>query len=701
MAIREFERLHSRLLVLWETTRVLASKRADYTGVLDAIVQQTVQCMCDGSVIGLVSRDEAWLEPAAVYHRDADVRHIARDLLMTQPARLDGPGQAAKVVRTGKAVLLPRIAPSDVGAVFAPQYVDLATRLDIRSLLYVPVVCDGRVIGVLMLLRSGATSPPFDGEDEEFAGHLADLAALAIANASLLQTAQREIEERRRAEEAAAKFVALVQHSTELIAMASLDWRVLFVNEAGRALVGLEPDRDVTELTLRDFHTDGGLKRATLLQAHGKWRGDGQLRHFRTGELIDVFVSSFLVRDARGEPIGYATLQRDIRDLKRLESQLRQSQKMEAIGRLAGGIAHDFNNLLSVILSYSSLLVDDLPSDASARADIEEIHRAGERAAALTQQLLAFSRQQILEPRVVDLSAILVDFTPMTRRLLGEDVALQTDPGSGLYPIRVDVSQMEQILMNLVVNARDAMPSGGVLTIATENVDLDDDHADDQVGVRPGAYVALTVSDTGAGMDEATLARIFDPFFTTKDRGKGTGLGLATVFGIVQQSGGHVSVESKPGKGTTFRIILPRHEDAAEPPPMPTHAAAATKPGGTETILLVDDEEQVRTLLSYVLSRVGYRVLETSQPDEALRESERFEGEIHLLLTDVIMPRMNGRQLAERMRVGHPEARVLYISGYSDEVIAHHGVLDRSVMLLRKPVTPESLLQRVRQALDS
>jgi two-component system, cell cycle sensor histidine kinase and response regulator CckA len=700
MASSEAERANRRLLALAETMRALAETTADYPRLLDTIAERTVRYICDGCAIVLVSDDGVWLRPAAVHHRDERATRDARALLGAAPARVDGPGQAAKVVRTGKSVLVPRVELEALREIIAPQYLALVTRLDIRSLLYVPLRRDGRVPGVLALFRAGAGASPFDDEDEAFAGNLADLAALTISNAQLLQSAQCELEERKRAEAETTRLVALIQHSSEFIAMASLDGHILFINESGRALVGLERDRDLSDLSLRDFHTDDGMKRAALLRAEGRWHGEGQLRHFVTGELIDVQISSFLVRDAKGEPFGYGTVQRDVRAMKRLENHLRQVQKMEALGRLAGGIAHDFNNLLTIILSYSAMLRDDLATTNPARADIEEIHTAGERAAALTMQLLAFSRQQVLEPRVLDLGTIVVAMEKMTRRLLGEDITLRVLSGQGLRAIRVDAAQMEQVILNLAVNARDAMPGGGVLTIATENVDLDDAYAAAHVGTRAGPYVALTVSDTGTGMDEATVSRIFEPFFTTKDQGKGTGLGLATVFGIVKQSGGHITVESEPGKGTTFRVVLPQNDAATPDAPAP-RAAPTAKPTGSETILLVEDEAQVRALLRGILVRAGYRVLDPPDPEEALRDSERFAGEIHLLVTDVVMPKMNGRQLAERVTSRRAETRVLYLSGYAEGIIAHHGVLDPGVSFLRKPVTPEALLQRVREVLDS
>lgn len=535
-------------------------------------------------------------------------------------------------------------------------------------------------------------------KDESFASHLANLGALVVSNARQLQGARQELEERKRANEVAKRFVALIQHSHDLIGMAALDGRVVFVNDAGRALVGLERDQELGDIPLRAFHTEAGMKRAEILDAVGRWEGEGQLRHFKTGELIEVQISSFLVRDERGNPIGYATVQRDIRERKRLEGQLRQLQKMEAIGRLAGGIAHDFNNLLTVILSYSVTLLHDLPLDSAARADIEEIHMAGERAAALTRQLLAFSRQQVLEPRVLDLNATLAGVEPMMRRLLGEDVELRILGGQGSRPVTADATQMEQVILNLALNARDAMPGGGTLTFTTTSVELDEGAAA-EVGVGSGPYVMLTVSDTGVGMDAPTLGRIFEPFFTTKDKTKGTGLGLATAFGIVKQSGGNIRASSEPGKGSTFKVILPR-SDGTSVNAVARGVAPPSKARGTETVLLAEDDSQLRTLLARILRRGGYHVLDAPGPEEALGQSASFGGEIHLLVTDVVMPKMNGRQLAERLTGVRPATKVLYLSGYTEDIVAHHGVLDPGILLLQKPVTPESLLRRVREALD-
>jgi len=384
--------------------------------------------------------------------------------------------------------------------------------------------------------------------------------------------------------------------------------------------------------------------------------------------------------------------------LRSSEAQLRQSQKMEAVGRLAGGVAHDFNNLLTVIKGYSELALEEISESDPLHAGVQEIQRAADRAASLTRQLLAFSRRQVLAPKVLDLNQLVIDTQKLLRRLLGEDVELITSLESQLGSVRADPHQIEQVLMNLAVNAKDAMPRGGKLTIETSNVDFDHDYTREHVTVKPGAYVMLAVSDTGTGMDAETCTRVFEPFFTTKEQGKGTGLGLSTVYGIVKQSGGYIWVYSEAGLGSSFKIYLPRVDEAAERAPARQVRQEAYR--GTETILLVEDEAGVRALIRQVLRRQGYTVLDCSHGGEALLAAERHHGEIHLLLTDVVLPQMNGRELVERLLSLRSDMKVLFMSGYTDEAIAHHGVLTPGSAFVQKPFTNESLARKVREVLD-
>jgi PAS domain S-box-containing protein len=388
----------------------------------------------------------------------------------------------------------------------------------------------------------------------------------------------------------------------------------------------------------------------------------------------------------------------DITEYRRLEEQLLAAQKLESVGRLAGGIAHDFNNLLTVIIGYSDLVLGLLERSHPAWASIAEVKKAGHRASDLTRQLLAFSRRHTIELRVVSLNAIITEAGKMLRRLMGEDIAISTILEPGLWPIKGDSGLLQQVLMNLVVNARDAMPDGGELTIETKNVDVTADEAEHYLGMTPGSHVLLAVSDTGCGMDEAVRARIFEPFFTTKPQGAGTGLGLATCYGIVAQTGGWIGAESEPGKGSTFRIYLPRTTEDLPAREMTPAAGQAAR--GSETILVVEDQPEVRRFACAVLRGQGYTVLEASGGDEALGILAEFAGPIHLMVTDLVMPGMTGRQLADRVGALYPGLRTLFMSGYSDDVASRHGVLEPGTAYLQKPFSPKDMADKVRKILN-
>ena len=405
-----------------------------------------------------------------------------------------------------------------------------------------------------------------------------------------------------------------------------------------------------------------------------------------------------------GKPT-YHCIWRDITYRKRaesekekLQSQLQQAMKMEAVGRLAGGVAHDFNNLLTVITGYSELLLQKVGKESPTRGELEEIKRAGERAATLTQQLLAFSRKQIIEPKVMHLDRLVAEVHAMLSRLIGENIEIQTITGKSPGLVKIDPGQFQQILMNLVVNARDAMPGGGKIVIETSNVDLDEGYCAAHPYVASGRFVMLAVSDTGQGMSEEVKAHIFEPFFTTKERGSGTGLGLATTYGAVKQSGGSIEVYSEVGIGTTFKIYLPRVEEVAVEPE--EDGRPADLPGGTETVLLVEDEDTVRSLGVRILKDLGYRILQARNGDEALALATGYGERIDLLLTDVVMPGMSGKELATRLAPHRPETKVLFTSGYTDDAIVNHGVLDEGVSFIGKPYTPVALARKVREVLD-
>ena len=524
----------------------------------------------------------------------------------------------------------------------------------------------------------------------------------------------RDVTEHRRAEEALIKsqnkYIDLYENANDMIFTLDLLGNFTSINRAAYASFGYRVEELLGKglqhvLTPESFkYAMTTLQRAVAeksdLMGIQPWEFEG-LKKDGTKVLLEVR-ARLILED--GNVMGVQAIARDVTERKQseeekafLQEQLRQSQKMEAIGRLAGGIAHDFNNLLTIIGGYSALSFLELKEEDPLKGNLRAVQKATERAANLTRQLLAFSRRQPMEMKVLDLNATLRDMDKMLRRVIGEDIKLVTHLAEDLGRTKTDPGQIEQVIMNLVVNARDAMPEGGRLTIETANVELDEAYVRGHVGVKPGRYLMLSVSDTGAGMTQEVKERVFEPFFTTKGAGKGTGLGLSTVYGIVKQSGGNIWVYGEPEKGAAFKIYLPRVD---EPTEVFKEKLVKDLPRGSETVLLVEDEEEVRKLAAQILQRQGYKVLEAPQEGDALLICEQHQTPVHLMLTDVVMPGMSGHQLAERLKSLQPEMKVLYMSGYTDNTIIQHGVLVEGVNYISKPFTVDALERKVREVLD-
>ncbi|MGA8438017.1 MAG: ATP-binding protein [Candidatus Sulfotelmatobacter sp.] len=496
-------------------------------------------------------------------------------------------------------------------------------------------------------------------------------------------------------------FRSLVTNAPYGICRCDSTGQLLDVNPALLAMLGYSSARDLVGQHLGGLYLDTHQWFELADYLHSAAAFNGLIAEWKRTDGIGtvVRVSGRAVSD--GETgTAFELFAEDVTERRALEEQLRQSQKMEAVGRLAGGIAHDFNNLLMVISGYSEFLLDRVGPDPALRAPAQEIAGAAQRASSLTRQLLAFSRKQMMAPKILDLNEVVTENLKMLTRVIGEDIDLVMIPEAKLGAVRADAGQIDQVIMNLAVNARDAMPSGGKLTIETSNVSLDEEYSRFHAPLRPGDYVMLTISDTGMGMDSETQSHIFEPFFTTKGP-KGTGLGLSTVYGIVKQSGGYIWVYSESGKGTTFKIYLPRVPGRAESHAVVSTAESAVTEPGTETILLVEDETNLRYLARQFLEKQGYRVIEAADGAVAMQIAVAHEGVIHLLLTDVIMPGMNGRELAQRISEIRPNTKVLYMSGYTENVIGHNGTLDAGVRLLQKPFTLRELKSKVREVLDS
>ena len=597
-----------------------------------------------------------------------------------------GKGLTEYVLRTGQ----PLLATPSV-------FEDLIMRGEVEAIgapsldwLGVPLIISDKSIGVLVV-QTYRENIRYRQMEKDILTFVSQHVAAAIEH-------KRNEEQLRQSEQ---RYRSLVQSAVYGIYRSTVDGHFIAVNPSLIAMLGYSSEEEMVSLNIgQDVYLET-LEREHFIAEFlnmRRWEGVEVKWRRKDGKSITVRLSGRLVTDEGGEPAYIEGIVEDVTERRMLEQQLRQSQKMEAVGRLAGGVAHDFNNLLTVIRGYTEILLSDLPPGDVRKGELEEIMKASDRAGSLTRQLLAFSRQQVLAPKVLNLNTIVLSMHNLLRRLLGEDIDLQTVLDPELGNVKADPSQVEQVVMNLAVNARDAMPMGGRLTVETVNVDLTENWGRDIVSAKPGPYVMIAMTDSGAGMDEATRARVFEPFFTTKDPGKGTGLGLSTAYGIVKQSDGYISVYSEVGIGSTFKVYLPRMDTLRE-----GSAAAGISPTtdrGTETVLLVEDEEGVRKLVSGILGRQGYKVIEATSGEEAIELVHEHSGAIDMLLSDVVLVGMSGRELSERLRIQMPTLRVIYMSGYTDDAIVRHGVLTESAEFLQKPFTSDNLLRKVRAVLQ-
>jgi len=578
------------------------------------------------------------------------------------------------------------------GKVDDSRFVRVNRRDAIHSSVSMPMMVGSKLVGVLNVNFTKSRQAVTVGQKKALA-ILANLAAPALESARH----HREVQEAER------RYRSIFENAVEGMFQTTTSGRILAANPAMAFILGYEtPDELMAAVTDigSQVYVDPSVRLQFLdeIDKRGLVKGFETQMYRRDKSKIWVSLGGRAIRDPVANVLNYEGSIENISERKRLEEQLVQSQKMEAIGTLAGGIAHDFNNLLTAIIGYSQLAASRLNEGDRMFKEIEEIRKAGTRAAELTSQLLAFSRKQVLQLKVINLNSIVENISKMIGRVIGEDIELVTSLQLELGHVKADPGQIEQVIMNLAVNARDAMPNGGKLIIETGEILLDEAYARLHFRVRPGRYVMMAVSDTGSGMDAETQSHIFDPFFTTKDPGKGTGLGLSTVYGIVKQSGGDIWVYSEPGRGTTFKLYLPLAREGAEEPYRELLQIRVT---GTETILLVEDESQVRNLAALVLRERGYEVLESSSGDEALRLAEQYPGRIHLLLTDVVMPQMSGKELSDQIKLERPDINVLFASGYTDDAVVHHGVLEADMEFIQKPFTPNTLANKVRQVLGS
>lgn len=672
---REAAAKHAQLEIMAAVADVMAQNR-DLHSMLKEVLSRTLDAA--GVSLGgiLLKRDGEPLRLGVqLGYSGSEIADLER-LLSTSPL-------VAQVLESGQPMT---VSAAALGPVPLSGASNGRSEMDCTLL---PLVARGKALGLVFLASSHRATT---AEWSELAAGIAGQVAQAVALARSIRELQ-ESEERQR---------AVIDGTPDIIFAKDLQGRFVMVNTPAALALGRRPE----EMIGRPFGEFFAPETAAAMEvAERQMMEEGttvtaeETLTAKGGKKLIVLVTKGVFRDREGKVAGVFGISRDITRARQLESELRQAQKMEAIGRLAGGIAHDFNNVLSVIMSYAGLLDADMGPDDPRRPDVKEIVQASERAARLTRQLLAFSRQQVLEPRILDLNEVVEGVDKMLRRIIGEDVALDNQLTRPLGSIMADPGQLEQVLLNLAVNSRDAMPRGGTLTIATSDAVIEAGFTGAHGAVNPGPYAVLSVTDTGMGMDEATMSQIFEPFFTTKEKGKGTGLGLSTVYGIVAQSGGYIRVRSTVGVGTTFEIGFPRVDRPAEPVSKPTVIDPSAS--GKETILLVEDEAALRRAAEQILRRHGYVVLTAPDGAAAVAMVTERQAPIHLIVTDVVMPGMSGWESAERLRALHPEARVLYMSGYADAMSTRPRELEPGAGFLQKPFTPAALVGKVRDVLGS
>ncbi|HEY7601893.1 MAG TPA: PAS domain S-box protein [Methylomirabilota bacterium] len=665
-----------RLRAMARLSGLIASS-LDLDDVLREMVRAAAQLM-DAPAVGVWVADEkaGTLEARAFSDDRLDATYPRRSIRLDEGL----PGWVA----THRQPLIIADVFED-GRVLAPEWF---RQHGLRSAYLVPIVHQEVLLGVLAL--NGPAAFELDAEDKELLESFAGQAALAIRNARLYEDAR----------DARDFLRSIAEHSPAGIVTTDVRGHVTYFSPRAEELLGYRA-AEVVGRPVAEFQRGGHEAARTLMR---RLRDEGRIREHETeilahdGRWVECRFSLALLRDAAGATIGTLAILEDTSERKRLEAQLRQAQKMEAVGRLAGGIAHDFNNLLAVIMGHSDLIKSVLRKGDALGHDVEQIRRASERAATLTRQLLAFSRRQFLQPQVIDVNTLVGNLATMLHRLIGEDIQLELrlDPGAGR--VSADPGQLEQVVMNLTVNARDAMPQGGHLTLETAPAILDHAFVIEHPGSSAGAHVRLSIHDTGCGMSPDVLSHLFEPFFTTKEPGRGTGLGLSTVYGIVKQHRGYIDVQSEPGQGSTFAVYLPRVD--AKPTPERATPRERLRPGGRETVLFVEDEVALRDLMHRVLTKGGYTVLAAGDGLEALALVEGHPGRIDVVVTDVVMPRMSGPELATRLRARDPGIRLLYVSGYTADQLRSQTDLGADATLLAKPFTSDGLLRKLREVLD-